>query len=190
MRSTKDASSACFTGPPLCARAAPIGNACVVSPGPWGGPISAGFGTVYGAKPLSPRGKSVLSTIGTNGGDERSASTQDEVLGERAELVKRRVEPARGITLERAGRGRPAPRGDAVIRGPPQHPQHVRTLRDEDRIGQMMVAQELADAGDRLTRRAAGVLDEDRRRGHSPGDRVGPGAGRLGRPVAVGLAAG
>jgi len=28
--------------------------------GPWGGPISAGFGTVYGAKPLSPRGKSVL----------------------------------------------------------------------------------------------------------------------------------
>src|SRR4051794_32118839 len=32
---------------------------CGRGSGPWGGPISAGFGTVYRAKPSAPRGKSV-----------------------------------------------------------------------------------------------------------------------------------
>ena len=51
-------------------------------------------------------------------------------------------------------------------------------------------AQDAADRADRLERRPAPVLDEDRLGRHAVGDRVRAGRGRLGRPVAVRLAAG
>ena len=53
-----------------------------------------------------------------------------------------------------------------------------------------VVAEDRRDAAERLERRPALVLDEDRRRRHAARDGVRPGRCGLGRPVALGLAAG
>jgi hypothetical protein len=61
-----------------------------------GGRSATGFGTVYGAKPLPPRGKSSDGTrIQPVAGPPGSgAATEDEVLRQRAEFVERRVDLA------------------------------------------------------------------------------------------------
>ena len=164
--------------PLLCAWAARIGNGACRCPGPWGGPISTGFGTVYGAKPLSPRGKSVpvrsgapVATSGLVAGTRRGSTAASAPSS-----WMRGVHPARRVGLDRAGRvGEP----HAVMPsscGHPQHAQHVRPVRNEDarRPGRGRAGacrREWIDC----PRRPARVLDEDRRRAALPGRSRRPG---------------
>ena len=97
----------------------------------------------------------------------------------------------RRIVLDRAGRRRRAPGRDALVGGHPQHAQHVRPIRHEDRVGQPVRSRRTAPTAriDSSVVRLA-VLPQDRVGRHAVGDRVGAGGGGLGRPVALGLAAG
>src|SRR6187549_1027352 len=99
MRSTKDASSACFTGSLslLGTRADGSGTLGRASVSRWGTAISAGFGTVYAANPGKPRGKTVIGAGGPPEGTRRvrlgraGRAADEEVLRKGEELVDRRV---------------------------------------------------------------------------------------------------
>ena len=71
--------------------------------------------------------------------------------------------PAR-IALDRAGRGRRSPGFDAVVGGHPQHAQHVRPVRHEDRVIEIVRPQQRPDGADRFERRPAVLVHQDRLR--------------------------
>ncbi len=74
-----------------------------------GRPRTAGFGTVYGAKPVSPRGKSGRRPTRFLAWPRSAGlgfAAGQEVIGQGAELVERRVDSAAEIALDRARPGR------------------------------------------------------------------------------------
>ena len=107
-----------------------------------GRPRTAGFGTVYGANPLSPRGKSRAACdasrrIGAPGRRGRASQRRSPPVDE----VVRRARRARGSS-RRPGRARSPSMGLVRVGEPqavmpasarhPQHPQHVRSVGHED----------------------------------------------------------
>src|SRR5690242_19335826 len=126
MRSTKDASSACFTGSLslLGTRSGGAGGDPSLGGRPLGtASISTGFGTVYGAKPQAPRGKSVRIASGPPGGTLGRAADQ-EVLREGQQLMHGGVRLLDRIALDGARRRRGAVGRDAVVRRHPEDPEH------------------------------------------------------------------
>ncbi len=93
------------------------------------------------------------------------------------------------IRVARARPRRGAPRIDALVAGHHQHPQHVGPIRHEDRVADAVFAQHRGNSLEGFERRTADVLHQDAIRRHAAFEGVGASDGRLGRAVALELAA-
>src|ERR1044072_3071059 len=113
MRSTNDASSACFRGSLSLWWARGERDRCgCVCRGPWGTRFRRVLAQYIGPNPQRQEGNRFRLGIEPSG--ETSGGVADqEVLGQRPEFVERGVDLAARIALDGAGRGRRPPRLDA-----------------------------------------------------------------------------
>ena len=103
-----------------------------------GGPLGRGFGTVYGANPPSPRGKTRSCPESVAWGNAQGAPpTRKYSTSAPSSWSVASIWPGGSCSIGLVARRR-APGRDAVVGGHPQDPQHVRPVRDEDRVGELV----------------------------------------------------